>query len=133
MVPGGEELAPEIKIDDFAKVDLRIARIVKAELVEGSDKLLRLFDFLIDRTLADRPPAEIEIANEVFSIGRDVDVPQDATVRVGEMGFARADRRFALIMNRYAWENETTHVRDSMSCPPRSNVAAGRSMTSVPS
>ncbi|MBB2486480.1 methionine--tRNA ligase [Mitsuaria sp. WAJ17] len=42
VVPGGEDLAPEIKIDDFSKVDLRIARIVKAELVEGSDKLLRL-------------------------------------------------------------------------------------------
>jgi len=42
VVPGGEDLAPEIKIDDFAKVDLRVARIVKAELVEGSDKLLRL-------------------------------------------------------------------------------------------
>lgn len=42
VVPGGEDLAPEIKIDDFAKVDLRIAKIVKAELVEGSDKLLRL-------------------------------------------------------------------------------------------
>jgi methionyl-tRNA synthetase len=40
--PGGEELAPEIGIDDFAKVDLRIARIEKAEVVEGSDKLLRL-------------------------------------------------------------------------------------------
>ena len=42
LVPGGEELAPEIKIDDFAKVDLRIAKIVNAEKVEGSDKLLRL-------------------------------------------------------------------------------------------
>jgi len=31
-----------ISIDDFAKVDLRIAKIVNAELVEGSDKLLRL-------------------------------------------------------------------------------------------
>jgi methionyl-tRNA synthetase len=41
-VPGGEEIAPTISIDDFAKVDLRIAKIVKAELVEGSDKLLRL-------------------------------------------------------------------------------------------
>jgi methionyl-tRNA synthetase len=41
-VPGGEPLAPEIKIDDFTKVDLRIAKIVKAEHVEGSDKLLRL-------------------------------------------------------------------------------------------
>ena len=31
-----------ISIDDFAKVDLRIARIAKAEHVEGADKLLRL-------------------------------------------------------------------------------------------
>ena len=35
-------LAPEIKIDDFAKIDLRIAKIVNCEHVEGSDKLLRL-------------------------------------------------------------------------------------------
>jgi methionyl-tRNA synthetase len=42
VVPGGEDLAPEIKIDDFTKIDLRIAKIVKAEAVEGSDKLLRL-------------------------------------------------------------------------------------------
>ena len=34
--------ADEIKIDDFTKVDLRVARIVKAEAVEGADKLLRL-------------------------------------------------------------------------------------------
>ena len=40
--PGGEPLAAEIKIDDFAKVDLRIAKIVAAERVEGSTKLLRL-------------------------------------------------------------------------------------------
>ncbi|WP_418316637.1 methionine--tRNA ligase [Piscinibacter sakaiensis] len=40
--PGGEDLAPEIKIDDFGKVDLRIAKIVDCEAVEGSDKLLRL-------------------------------------------------------------------------------------------
>jgi methionyl-tRNA synthetase len=33
---------PFIGIDDFAKVDLRIARIAKAEHVEGADKLLRL-------------------------------------------------------------------------------------------
>ncbi|KQT09685.1 methionine--tRNA ligase [Ramlibacter sp. Leaf400] len=41
-LPGGEELAPQITIDDFAKIDLRIARIVQAEAVEGSTKLLRL-------------------------------------------------------------------------------------------
>ncbi|SNS71560.1 methionyl-tRNA synthetase [Noviherbaspirillum humi] len=37
-----ETIAPEIKVDDFAKIDLRIARIVNCEHVEGSDKLLRL-------------------------------------------------------------------------------------------
>ena len=41
-LPGGEALAPEITIDDFTKIDLRIARIEKAEVVEGSTKLLRL-------------------------------------------------------------------------------------------
>jgi methionyl-tRNA synthetase len=37
-----EDLAPEIKIDDFTKIDLRIAKIVNCEQVDGSDKLLRL-------------------------------------------------------------------------------------------
>lgn len=32
----------EIEIDDFMKVDLRIAKIISAEEVEGADKLLRL-------------------------------------------------------------------------------------------
>ncbi len=40
--PGGEDIAPVITIDDFAKIDLRIAKIVACEPVEGSDKLLRL-------------------------------------------------------------------------------------------
>jgi methionyl-tRNA synthetase len=42
VTPGGEEIAPTISIDDFAKVDLRIAEIVNCEAVEGSTKLLRL-------------------------------------------------------------------------------------------
>jgi methionyl-tRNA synthetase len=40
--PGGEALAPEIRIDDFAKIDLRIAHIADCQAVEGSTKLLRL-------------------------------------------------------------------------------------------
>jgi methionyl-tRNA synthetase len=40
--PGGEALAPEISIDDFAKVDLRIAKIVDCRRVDGSSKLLQL-------------------------------------------------------------------------------------------
>ena len=37
-----EPLADEISFDDFIKVDLRVALIVKAEHVEGADKLLQL-------------------------------------------------------------------------------------------
>ncbi len=48
LKPAGEtdqpalELAEEIGIEDFMKVDLRIARITAAEAVAGADKLLRL-------------------------------------------------------------------------------------------
>ncbi len=42
VAPGGEAIAPTIGIDDFAKIDLRIARIVECATVEGSTKLLRL-------------------------------------------------------------------------------------------
>jgi len=37
-----EPIAETIQFDDFAKIDLRIAKIIKAEHVEGADKLLRL-------------------------------------------------------------------------------------------
>jgi len=37
-----EPIADEIQFDDFAKIDLRVAKIVNAEHVEGADKLLKL-------------------------------------------------------------------------------------------
>ncbi len=37
-----EPIAEQIEFDDFAKIDLRIARIIKAEQVKGADKLLQL-------------------------------------------------------------------------------------------
>ncbi|HHJ13518.1 MAG TPA: methionine--tRNA ligase [Gammaproteobacteria bacterium] len=41
--PAGQEpIAETISFEDFARLDLRIARIEKAEAVEGADKLLRL-------------------------------------------------------------------------------------------
>jgi methionyl-tRNA synthetase len=42
VLPGGEEIAPTISIDDFTKIDLRIAKIVECKAVEGSTKLLQL-------------------------------------------------------------------------------------------
>lgn len=35
-------IANEISFDDFMKVDLRVAKIINAEIVEGADKLLKL-------------------------------------------------------------------------------------------
>ena len=40
--PGGGADAAQISIDDFSKIDLRVARIVDAEHVAGADKLIKL-------------------------------------------------------------------------------------------
>jgi methionyl-tRNA synthetase len=45
-----EPIAPTIEFNDFAKLDLRIAKIVKADYVEGSDKLLQLTVDIGDET-----------------------------------------------------------------------------------
>ncbi len=37
-----EPIKPECSIEDFQKIDLRIAKIINAQTVEGADKLLRL-------------------------------------------------------------------------------------------
>jgi len=37
-----DPIAEQIQFDDFAKIDLRVAKIIKAEHVEGADKLLQL-------------------------------------------------------------------------------------------
>ncbi len=55
--PGGEAIAPTITIDDFAKIDLRIALIVNCEPVEGSTKLLRLTLDVGEGTTATSSPA----------------------------------------------------------------------------
>jgi methionyl-tRNA synthetase len=44
------DIAPEIEFDDFAKIDLRIAKIIKAEHVEKADKLLKLTVDIGDET-----------------------------------------------------------------------------------
>ena len=37
-----DPISPTIEYDDFAKIDLRVVKIIKAEHVEGADKLLQL-------------------------------------------------------------------------------------------
>ncbi len=45
-----EPIADTIEFDDFAKLDLRIARIIKADHVDGADKLLQLTVDIGDET-----------------------------------------------------------------------------------
>ena len=40
--PGGEAIGSEITIDDFGRIDMRVARVVECRAVEGSTKLLQL-------------------------------------------------------------------------------------------
>lgn len=37
-----EEIAPQITIDDIAKIDLRVGEIIAASYVEGADKMIQL-------------------------------------------------------------------------------------------
>ena len=56
---------------------------------------------MTDRTMTDLKLLALDSEDlEVISA-----TTQDAVVRVGDMGYARADRRFALLMNRFAWES----------------------------
>lgn len=47
-----------------------------------SDVIYRLFDYLVERSLGDSPPKELEIAMDVFGKTTAFDVSQDAVVRV---------------------------------------------------
>ncbi|AEP36097.1 methionine--tRNA ligase [Taylorella asinigenitalis] len=42
ILPGGQAIGETITIDDFAKIDMRVAKIVDCKKVEGSTKLLQL-------------------------------------------------------------------------------------------
>jgi hypothetical protein len=57
-------------------------RIRESGVLGRSPLMQRLFDFLLDRTLAGRAPKEIEVAVDAFGKGADFDVSQDAMVRV---------------------------------------------------
>jgi methionyl-tRNA synthetase len=72
-LPGGEAIAASIGVDDFAKVDLRIAKIVEAAHVEGSSKLLRLMLDVGEGTDAKGDP----ILRTVFSGIRSAYQPED--------------------------------------------------------
>ena len=75
--PAIEPIAETIGIDDFAKIDLRVARIVSAEVVAGSTKLLRLTLDVGERDAAGAP-----ITRNVFSGIQSAYTPEQLTGRL---------------------------------------------------
>jgi hypothetical protein len=62
---------------------LRVAaERIRASGVLGEARLRRLFDYLVENSLAGRAPKEIAIAIDVFDKDADFDIAQDALVRV---------------------------------------------------
>jgi methionyl-tRNA synthetase len=87
--PGGEAIGAEIGIADFAKVDLRIARIVAAETVPGSDKLLRLTLDVGETSAKDGQPR----LRNVFSGIRSAYTPEQLTGKLTVMVANLAPRK----------------------------------------
>ena len=84
QAPGGEPLAPTITIDDFARIDLRIAKIVECEKVEGSTKLLRL-TLDAGETGADGQPKLRNVFSGIASAYQPADLKGKLTVLVANL------------------------------------------------
>ncbi|MFD1892717.1 methionine--tRNA ligase [Ottowia beijingensis] len=82
--PGGEPLAPSITIDDFVKIDLRIAKIVNCEPVEGSTKLLRL-TLDVGETSDDGQPKLRNVFSGIASAYQPADLRGKLTVLVANL------------------------------------------------
>jgi methionyl-tRNA synthetase len=83
-VLGGEALAPTISIDDFTKIDLRIAKIVNCEAVEGSTKLLRL-TLDVGETNADGSAKHRNVFSGIASVYKPEELVGKLTVMVANL------------------------------------------------
>jgi methionyl-tRNA synthetase len=86
MSPATEPTGQEafISIDDFAKIDLRIARIQHAEAVEGSTKLLRL-TLDVGETTPDGQPRTRNVFSGISSAYKPEDLIGKLTVLVANL------------------------------------------------
>lgn len=93
-----------------------------------SEPLTRLFDFLLERSLAGQVPREIEIAQDVFDKTADFDMMQDASVRVyihrlrRKLGdhYARAEGagdRILIPLGEYRMILESPHAVEKVAVP----------------
>jgi methionyl-tRNA synthetase len=84
-LPGGEAIAETITIDDFAKIDLRIAQIVNCEAVEGSTKLLRLTLDVGEGTDPQGSPVTRNVFSGIASAYQPADLVGKLTVMVANL------------------------------------------------
>ena len=68
--------------EDTKRLAAHGERVQKSGALGKSSQLNRLFELLLERSLAGAAPKEIEIAQTVFGKSTDVDLAADATVRV---------------------------------------------------
>lgn len=68
--------------DHNARLAAEVERVRSGGGLGRSDLMIRLFDFLVESSLAGRAVKEIEIGQAVFGRGSEFDVVQDASVRV---------------------------------------------------
>jgi methionyl-tRNA synthetase len=85
VAPGGEEIATTIGIEDFSKIDLRIAKIVNCEPVDGSTKLLRLTLDVGDGTDPQGQPITRNVFSGIASAYQPADLIGQLTVMVANL------------------------------------------------
>lgn len=69
-------------MDEYIDIQAQADKLRAHNVFGRTGALLRLFEFLLQESLAGRRPKEVEIAMEVFGKGTDFDMAQDASVRV---------------------------------------------------
>jgi hypothetical protein len=69
-------------IDESQQMQAQAEKIRSSNVLGRSGQLTRLFEYLLEQSLAGQRPKELEIALAVFGKKADFDVSQDATIRV---------------------------------------------------
>jgi hypothetical protein len=127
---------------------LEVDRIRASAVLGRGTQLLRLFEFLVVCSASKRVPKEVEVAVDCFDRRVDVDVAQDATVRVTAHKLRRRLEEFYRDAGepprltiprgeyRIAWQEATPAVRQrwwqvALPATPRERIAAGVAAVAV--
>lgn len=122
---------------DTQRLVAHAERVRKSGALGKSPQINRLFELLLERSLADVAPKEIEIAQTVFGKATDADLAADATVRVHvhrlrkkleELPPDEHGKRLALPRGEYRLVVTSSEVvpTEDRAAPPRSPLGGAR-------